>query len=75
MLTLYQRDNSMLTFESASVAGSVGIVEKLSVSNPTPCDTAFHLTNQASHRPCRSRKSNMPCQRLMRNLLEIMVES
>jgi hypothetical protein len=26
-----QRDNSMLTFESASVGGAAGIVEKLSV--------------------------------------------
>jgi hypothetical protein len=35
ILTICQRDNSMLTFESASVAGSVGIVEKLSVRGPS----------------------------------------
>lgn len=33
MLTMLQRDNSMLTFESASVAGTAGIVEKLSVGS------------------------------------------
>jgi hypothetical protein len=31
LLMLYQRDNSMLTFESASVGGVLGIVDKLSV--------------------------------------------
>jgi hypothetical protein len=31
LLTTYQRDNSMLTFESASVGGVLGIVDKLSV--------------------------------------------
>lgn len=31
MLTVRQRDNSMLTFESASIGGAAGIVEKLSV--------------------------------------------
>jgi hypothetical protein len=34
ILTIHQRENSMLTFESASIAGAGGIVEKLSVSNP-----------------------------------------
>jgi hypothetical protein len=31
-LNFSQRENSMLTFESASVMGAAGIVEKLSVS-------------------------------------------
>jgi len=35
-----QRDNSMLTFESASVAGSAGIVEKLSVRLQPPYSDA-----------------------------------
>jgi len=31
-LTICQRDTSMLTFESSSIAGAVGIVEKLAVN-------------------------------------------
>lgn len=34
-LTICKRDNSMLTFESDSLAGAGGIVEKLSVRNPS----------------------------------------
>lgn len=33
-ITICQRDQSMLTFESASVQGTSGIVQKLKVCNP-----------------------------------------
>jgi hypothetical protein len=39
-----QRDNSMLTFESASVAGTAGIVEKLSVRSIPSCTHLCLLT-------------------------------
>jgi hypothetical protein len=46
ILTIHQRENSMLTFESASIAGAGGIVEKLSVSNPNLHNTP--LANEGS---------------------------
>jgi hypothetical protein len=74
ILIICQRDNSMLTFESASVAGSVGIVEKLSVSGTSFYNTIL-LSKASFNSPSHSRKSNMQSQLLMRNLLEIMAES
>ncbi len=74
LLTVCQRDNSMLTFESASVAGAAGIVEKLSVSNPSLWGPVL-LRQSSSYRASHSRKSNMPSRLLMHNPLEIMAES
>jgi hypothetical protein len=50
ILTIHQRENSMLTFESASIAGVGGIVEKLSVSNPNPHNTP--LANEGFLHQC-----------------------
>ena len=74
LLTVCQRENSMLTFESASVAGAAGIVEKLSVSN-TSLWWPVLLRQSSSYRASHSRKSNMPSRLLMHNPLEIMAES
>lgn len=54
-----QRENSMLTFESASVIGVAGIVDKLSVGSSPPFQMYRRADKPLRHRASHSTRSSM----------------
>jgi hypothetical protein len=56
MANIKQRDNSMLTFESAAVAGSANIIEKLTV--PSSCPRKLKATRLMNTRIFHSKECN-----------------
>ena len=71
-LIICQHETSMLTFESSSIAGAVGIVEKLVVNIPKVNYDAL-LMQLLLYSHSHSKRSNMPCRLLILNLRENMV--